>query len=437
MAKVDKEFNLRDWEWIAVHFPPSEREAMAKVAWLICCKCTPEEIYQYNLDPRIVIPLCGIELLDEIDVLKLKEFAKEKEVDNYAKILAESKTKRGNSNRVKQEFINPAINSINSSQKWQSLFKTLAIVLQFTLLYRLIYNYRYPTRNDWNDIFLDVKYKFFSQLYLLVMVVFTVLVSMTGVLLGDFFLEYILSNNLVVFLSWFIRFLFASFYGYLIFTFTEKFLPFYQLFFNEKKFQFFAVIYTLTMLFLMKTSSLEFLINVIFNFGITGIILVLIAVSFDLLFYTFSNFSPNNIILGLLLTVGIYLFLLSPYLLLYLSLINVIFYSVIIGVLSMISLYLYFYIRSYFSPNYIFGFLFTVEIFWFLLSPYLLFLLSLKITLLTLISVSVVSSIFLFIFAKAILDKATNPLRDILKSDGSVNLISLVNLNFDDLLSDN
>jgi len=76
MARVDKEFNLRDWEWIAVHFPPSEREAMAKVAWLICCKCTPEEISRYNPDPRIVIPLCGIELLDEIDVLKLKEFAK-------------------------------------------------------------------------------------------------------------------------------------------------------------------------------------------------------------------------------------------------------------------------------------------------------------------------------------------------------------------------
>ena len=72
MAKVDKEFNVKDWEWIAVHFPASERESMAKVAWIICCKCTPEKNSQHKIDPRIVIPLCAIELLDEINILQLK-----------------------------------------------------------------------------------------------------------------------------------------------------------------------------------------------------------------------------------------------------------------------------------------------------------------------------------------------------------------------------
>ncbi|NET40893.1 hypothetical protein [Okeania sp. SIO2B3] len=49
----------------------------------ICCKCTPEEISQRKIDPRIVIPLCGIVLLDEIDVLKLKDFNEEVD-DNFA-----------------------------------------------------------------------------------------------------------------------------------------------------------------------------------------------------------------------------------------------------------------------------------------------------------------------------------------------------------------
>ena len=75
--QIDDRFNLKDWEWIAVHSPPSERENMAKVAWLICCKCTPREIARYNIDPKIVVPLCGIVLLDKINLLQLKKFKRE------------------------------------------------------------------------------------------------------------------------------------------------------------------------------------------------------------------------------------------------------------------------------------------------------------------------------------------------------------------------
>ncbi|GGA34028.1 hypothetical protein [Okeania sp. KiyG1] len=142
MAKFDDEFNLKDWEWIAVPFPPSERESMARVAWSICCRCTPKEISRYNnLDPRIVIPLCAIVLLDKKYFLQLKKFAKEKEIGNY---------------RFTQEFINLAINSIDPSKKWLSLFKTLDIELQSSLLYGLI-KYRSPVRDDWRNIFLDIQ----------------------------------------------------------------------------------------------------------------------------------------------------------------------------------------------------------------------------------------------------------------------------------------
>lgn len=170
MAGVDNKFNLRDWEWIAVHFPLSEREYMAKVAWLICCKCTPEEISERKIDPRIVIPLCTIVLLDEKDFLQLKQFEQEanyykfeQEDGYYHKIFLRFKEKRESISRIKQGFINPVIDSINPSEKWQSLFETLDIDLQFSLLYHLI-NYRLPTRDDWRNIFLDVKYKFLPEL---------------------------------------------------------------------------------------------------------------------------------------------------------------------------------------------------------------------------------------------------------------------------------
>ncbi|NEQ73757.1 MAG: hypothetical protein F6K23_12280 [Okeania sp. SIO2C9] len=162
MAKLDEEFNLRDWKWIAVHFPPSERETMAKVAWLICCKCTPEEIYRYNLDPRIVVPLCAVILLDVIDIIKLKKFVKEKKVGSHRKILELLETSEFSKlSELKQEcvsVIKQGFLVVNLSQKWQSLFETLDIDLQFFLLYNLI-KYRHPTRDDWCNIFLDVKFE--------------------------------------------------------------------------------------------------------------------------------------------------------------------------------------------------------------------------------------------------------------------------------------
>ncbi len=182
MAKVDKEFNVKDWEWIAVHFPASERESMAKVAWIICCKCTPEKNSQHKIDPRIVIPLCAIELLDEINILQLKNCVLQlkkletelsdcyyKRTDNYLinllterfEISEELKITQEHINEIKedvdgiiQDFIDFVINLINPTERWLSLFKTLNIHLQFSLFSSLI-KYRRPTRYDWRNIFLE------------------------------------------------------------------------------------------------------------------------------------------------------------------------------------------------------------------------------------------------------------------------------------------
>ena len=225
MAKFDDKFNLKEWKWIAVHFPLSRRESMAKVAWLIYCKCTPEEISQRKIDPRIVIPLCTIVLLDEIDVLKLKDFNEEvddnfavlveqelkklaeeddrwptflaaqefkkfeKKDDYYSIFLAKLEIKQENVYRIKQKLINSGIDSINPSKKWQSLFKTLEVDLQLSLLYHLI-SYRLPNRDDWRNIFIDVKYELLAQLCFWVVISLMVFISLKESMEAGLFIEY-------------------------------------------------------------------------------------------------------------------------------------------------------------------------------------------------------------------------------------------------------
>ncbi|MGD1809387.1 hypothetical protein ACP6PL_28680 [Dapis sp. BLCC M126] len=174
MAEVDNKFNLKDWEWIAVHFPPSEREAMAKVAWLICCRCTPEEIYRRKIDPRIVIPLCGIVLLDKKDFLQLKKLAKEEKIKGIFRTRLEEleisieRSRLSKIPELKQEYVNEikqGFRRINFSKKWEYLFETLDIDLQFALLCNLI-KYRRPTRDDWRNIFLDVEPDYLKFVFL-------------------------------------------------------------------------------------------------------------------------------------------------------------------------------------------------------------------------------------------------------------------------------
>jgi hypothetical protein len=227
MAKVDKEFNVKDWEWIAVHFPASERESMAKVAWIICCKCTPEKISQHKIDPRIVIPLCAIELLDEINILQLKNCVLQlkkletelsdcyyKRTDNYLinllterfEISEELKITQEHINEIKedvdgiiQDFIDFVIDLANPTERWLSLFKTLNIHLQFSLFSSLI-KYRRPTRYDWRNIFSDIKGVFLGAYFSALSIsILSMLISSMVIKVADFFIELIGNMNLVVF----------------------------------------------------------------------------------------------------------------------------------------------------------------------------------------------------------------------------------------------
>ena len=303
MAKVDKEFNVKDWEWIAVHFPASERESMAKVAWIICCKCTPEKISQHKIDPRIVIPLCAIELLDEINILQLKNCVLQlkkletelsdcyyKRTDNYLinllterfEISEELKITQEHINEIKedvdgiiQDFIDFVIDLINPTERWLSLFKTLNIHLQFSLFSSLI-KYRRPTRYDWRNIFWEIKGVFLGKYFpALSISILSMLILSMVIKVADLFMELIGNTNLVVFYLILVAKFLLLFLGGLLFLDHGQ---------TVRQFSFILrwplsiFVYTLVIIYSIKYYNLGlFFIFVIVSINVYGILLMFLG----------------------------------------------------------------------------------------------------------------------------------------------------------------
>ena len=285
--QIDDRFNLKDWEWIAVHSPPSERENMAKVAWLICCKCTPREIARCNIDPKIVVPLCGIVLLDEINILQLKKLKTKlsdcsHKIFERCEISEELKIKQEDINEIKedvdgiiQDFIDFVINLINPTERWLSLFKTLNIHLQFSLFSSLI-KYRRPTRYDWRNIFWEIKGvflgKYFSALSISIL---SMLILSMVIKVADFFMELIGNTNLVVFYLILVAKFLLLFLGGLLFLDHGQ---------TVRQFSFILrwplsiFVYTLVIIYSIKYYNLGlFFIFVIVSINVYGILLMFLG----------------------------------------------------------------------------------------------------------------------------------------------------------------
>jgi hypothetical protein len=101
----------------------------------------------FELDPRLVIPLCAIQLQNEINLTQLSSFKNELE-----SVLLENLD-----NKI--EFVDRVLSKITPKQRWLYLFNSLTPELQFTLLSCLI-DYRRPTRNDWRNLFKKIEYEF-------------------------------------------------------------------------------------------------------------------------------------------------------------------------------------------------------------------------------------------------------------------------------------
>ncbi len=101
----------------------------------------------FEVDPRLVIPLCAIQLQNEINLTQLSSFKNE----------LESVSLENLDNKI--EFVDRVLSKITPKQRWLYLFNSLTLELQFALLSRLI-NYRRPTRNDWRNLFEKIEYEF-------------------------------------------------------------------------------------------------------------------------------------------------------------------------------------------------------------------------------------------------------------------------------------
>ncbi len=111
-----------------------------------------------EVDPRLVIPLCAIQLQNEINLTQLSSLKNELESVSIKNLDA-------------KEFVDRVLSKITPKQRWLYLFNSLTLELQFALLFRLI-NYRRPTRNDWRNLFEKIEYEFKkSREYLIVLTV--------------------------------------------------------------------------------------------------------------------------------------------------------------------------------------------------------------------------------------------------------------------------
>ena len=123
----------------------------------------------FELDPRLVIPLCAIQLQDEINLTQLSSFKNELESVSIENL----------DNKI--EFVDRVLSKITPKQRWLYLFNSLTPELKFALLFRLI-NYRRPTRNDWRNLFEKIEYEFKKGREYLIVITVVFLLSLGSVI---------------------------------------------------------------------------------------------------------------------------------------------------------------------------------------------------------------------------------------------------------------
>ena len=124
----------------------------------------------FELDPRLVIPLCAIQLQDEINLTQLSSFKNKIKSLNLLEFNLAANI----------EFVDRVLSEITPNQRWLYLFNSLTPELKFALLFRLI-NYRLPTRNDWRNLFEKIEYEFKKGREYLIVITVVFLLSLASV----------------------------------------------------------------------------------------------------------------------------------------------------------------------------------------------------------------------------------------------------------------
>ncbi|MGK7885069.1 MAG: hypothetical protein AB4057_10655 [Crocosphaera sp.] len=161
-----------DYSWIWEPFKDAKDSKLAQTACLaaeIIANSSSDKMPKvpFNLDPRIVIPLCLIELqkdlnnLDKINQVNIQE--------NYPRA----------------DVINYFLNKTQPSPRWLYLFDSLSSQLKYKLCYRII-NYRLPDKNDWHNLFKHNNYEFNKSWHYYFILVILLVISFVAII-GMFF----------------------------------------------------------------------------------------------------------------------------------------------------------------------------------------------------------------------------------------------------------
>ena len=130
---------------------------------------------EQTLDPRLVIPLCAIELVNQINKSKKFKNLWSPEADN----LLAQKEQTPELDREIRNLIGQILTN-RTYHHWRSLFSRLPLQLQLDLLRRLI-NYRQPTSNDWVNLFHEVEYEFKNSWHYQLVLVLALAISLVAV----------------------------------------------------------------------------------------------------------------------------------------------------------------------------------------------------------------------------------------------------------------
>ncbi len=170
-----------DYSWIWEPFKDAKDSKLAQTACLVAeiiANSSPDKIPKvpFNLDPRIVIPLCAIALQNDLNL------------NNINKVNIQPTFPRAYD-------INYFLYTIQASRRWRYLFNSLPPQLQYKLCYRLS-NDRLPNKNDWRNLFKHNNYKFDTSWHFyfsLAIFLFIFLIAMIGMFIffisndGDIF----------------------------------------------------------------------------------------------------------------------------------------------------------------------------------------------------------------------------------------------------------
>ncbi|NET61467.1 MAG: hypothetical protein F6K47_36700 [Symploca sp. SIO2E6] len=237
LTEEQRKAKCLDWIWKPFDEPPNSALPIiaGRIAYLI--STSPDDAIpkkQLQLYPRLVIPLCSIELADDMDFLKI---AKNKPGDKLVEELETSKSSKeyyknstikdiavqlkvSNEDRLEhihmlfmETVIDENSDKINY-KTWNYLLSSLKSGIRFDLIYRLITSERRVTQVDWINVFNPIEYNFYKSWHFRVI----------ALSLATIFILALSNLSLLVFegsLSiWLILFIFTSLILYIVFLYA-------------------------------------------------------------------------------------------------------------------------------------------------------------------------------------------------------------------------